>query len=202
MKLLCRTLFSASLLLHSSTWGGADVDPAIDMASERSQIASQRSDWHSWLLRQQQVCDQRFAVSACLTSARRQQRAALDEFRSREILLNDLERQNQAIDALLRIESNISEESKQRRQAELLQGQQAQAVPAPAAVASAGKVWASDVDAPVSAPSATSKSPSEEARHTRAYVVKLEQAKKRKQELEQRLREQGAGTPAGLALPK
>jgi hypothetical protein len=197
MKFFCRTLFCASLLACGSAWAGTEVDAAIDLVFERSQIGSQRIDWSSWLLRQQQVCEQRFAVSACLTSARRQQRAALDELRRREILLNDLERQNQAIDALLRIESNLSEQSMQTRQAELLQAQQA-----PAAATGLGKTSGSELNTQSPGSRGISRSASDEAHHSRDYLAKLEQARQHKQELEQRLHEQSAGNPTGLVLPK
>jgi hypothetical protein len=195
MKSFCRTMFCASLLVCSSAWAGTEVDAAIDLVFERSQISSQRIDWSSWLLRQQQVCDQRFAVSVCLTSARRQQRAALDELRRREILLNDLERQNQAIDALLRIESNLSEESLQSQQAELQQEPQSAAIRKPTTPEG-------EVNAPASDAVPALKPSGDEARRTRAYSAKLEQARKRKQELEQRLRAQGVGSPAGSVLPQ
>lgn len=89
---------------------------------ERQSIQSQRTSAEKIFQQDQSVCESKFAVFDCLRDARSKRRAVLDELRRQDLLLNDMERQAKAIDAMQRIQENTSE---QRQQQALQQEQQA-----------------------------------------------------------------------------
>jgi hypothetical protein len=198
-----RWLLSFGALSLSSLCGvclSNEVVSPLDPAAERQQISVQRTQQEALFLRQQDACYQRFAVNDCLLQAKRERRAVFDELRRREVLLNELDRQTQAIDALNRIQENLSPERQQQLldQAELArqdtvarqnrndEKNAARLVPTtPSAQDQSARVANTLSDA---------------AQNERAFADKLAQAKQRKLELENRLRQQGKGA-SSLPLP-
>lgn len=112
-----------------------------------------------------------------------------------------MERQNQAIDELNRIQANLSPE---RQEQTLQQAEQARQEAIARQTRNDDKK-AARLNAPVQS---SSKSPrdqaslnlSESARNERAYLDKLAEAQQRKADLEQRLRQQGKASN-GLPVP-
>lgn len=80
-----------------------------DADAQRARLAQERAAHEAVFVQAKTQCYQRFAVSDCLTDARRARRAALDELRRQELLLNDQERQAKAIDAQQRIQEKLAE---------------------------------------------------------------------------------------------
>lgn len=87
-----------------------DKSASRDMALERARIDQQRAGLESNFSKVQQGCYARFAVSDCLSQARRERRIGLDELRRQEVTLNNLERQAMARAELDRIARNTSPE--------------------------------------------------------------------------------------------
>lgn len=78
---------------------GAAPDGLVTPAErqlQRQHIASERERQQALYRAAEAACYKRFAVTDCLHDARLQRRAALDELRRREVILNDLDRQAQA----------------------------------------------------------------------------------------------------------
>jgi hypothetical protein len=179
----------------------SNVVTPLDLVTERAQISAQRALQEALFLRQQDVCYQRFAVNGCLLEARRARRLVFDELRRRENLLNELDRQTQAIDALNRIQENLSPERQQQAADQAEQSQKDTlarqtrndeknpARAAPAASATQGQSLRMPNNAQ-----------SDAAENERAFGAKLAEAKKRKADLENRLRKQGPGA-SGLPSP-
>jgi hypothetical protein len=178
----------------------SDVVVPLDPTLERQQISAQRAQQEALFQRQQQVCYQRFAVNDCLLQAKRERRAVFDELRRREVLLNELERQTQAIDALNRIQENLSPERQQQVADQAEQARQdtmarqnrndeknaARLAPATSATQGPSPKAANTL--------------SDAAENERAFAAKLAVAKQRKLDLENRLRQQGKGA-SSLPLP-
>ena len=142
--------------------------------------------------RQQQACYQRFSVNDCLTQARRERREVLDELRRRELLLNELERQTQAIDAINRIQDKLSPE----RQQQLADQAEQARLQALERQARNNEKNAERLNAPMKSTPRTPEDPSaippsDSAQFERAYLDKLAEAQKRRADLEKRLRQQG-----------
>jgi hypothetical protein len=201
MKRVLFLFFELCLSLLSGVCLGQEVVTPLDSAAERKLITAQRDAQESHFQQLQQGCYQRFAVNDCLIEVRRERRGVLDELRRREILLNDLERQSQAIDELNRIQANLSPE---RQEQTLQQADQARQEAIARQTRNDDKK-AARLNAPVQAPQKSpadqaSPSPSESARNERAYLDKLAEAQRRKADLEQRLRQQGKAS-SGLPVP-
>lgn len=90
---------------------------ATDWQVQRQQLAEQRAHQEELFQSAQTQCYQRFAVNDCLRAARAQRRAALEELRRQEVILNDLDRQAQAQATLERIGQKLSAESDQPQRA-------------------------------------------------------------------------------------
>lgn len=71
---------------------------------ERLRIQTSRLEYEALDQKAQAACYQRFAVTDCLRVARAKKRVVLDELRRQEVMLNDLDRQYKAAEALRRIE--------------------------------------------------------------------------------------------------
>jgi hypothetical protein len=192
LSLLCVVCMAGEVVSNA-------VSP-LDPLAEREQISAQRAKQEALFLRQQDVCYQRFAVNGCLLEARRARRTLFDELRRREILLNELDRQTQAIDALNRIEENLSPE-RQKEAAEQAQKAQQDTQERQTrndeknAERLAPKAPGTQSQSP-SVPNA----PSDATGNERAFAAKLAEAKQRKADLENRLRKQGPGA-IGLPTP-
>jgi hypothetical protein len=172
----------------------------LDPLAEREQISAQRAQQEALFLRQQDVCYQRFAVNGCLLEARRARRTLFDELRRRENLLNELDRQTQAIDALNRIQENLSPERQQQAANQAEQAQQD---------TMSRQTRNDEKNAARLAPPASGTqgqlprmptAPSDAVDNERAFAAKLAEAKQRKADLENRLRQQGKGA-VGLPIP-
>ena len=81
---------------------------ALDVGAERARIAQEREASERVYAASERDCYSRFAVSDCLSDARKVKRLASDDLRRQELVLNDLERKNKAAEALKRIEANIA----------------------------------------------------------------------------------------------
>jgi len=105
-RILNRLCLLAGLCL--AAWSAlAQTALPMDIGAERERIASERAQHEARYLDAEAACYRRFAVSDCLRDARRLRRAALDELRRQEVVLNDLERKDRAAQALQRIQSNV-----------------------------------------------------------------------------------------------
>jgi hypothetical protein len=171
----------------------AEVVSPLDPAAERAQISAQRAQQEALFLRQQDTCYQRFAVNGCLLEARRERRVVFDELRRREVLLNELDRQTQAINELNRIRENLSPEHQQQMADQAEQARQDTLV----RQSRNDEKNAARLASPI--PAAPNQSPrlantlTDTAQNERAFADKLAEAKQRKVDLENRLRQQGKG---------
>ncbi len=96
---------------------GLEPGPAgLDAVAERQRIAQERVEHEADYLQAERICYGRFAVSDCLRTARKDRRVAMDELRRQELVLNDMDRQTKALEALKRIDSNL--EAQQKKQQE------------------------------------------------------------------------------------
>ena len=86
---------------------------ALDVGAERARIAREREASELVYAASERACYSRFAVSDCLSDARKVKRQTTDELRRQELVLNDLERQAKAVEALKRIEANIAAQQEQ-----------------------------------------------------------------------------------------
>lgn len=91
----------------------APTPQALDVGAERSRIGRERAASEAVYAASERVCYSRFAVSDCLSDARKVKRQAMDELRRQEIVLNDMERQAKAVEALKRIEANVAAQQEQ-----------------------------------------------------------------------------------------
>lgn len=78
-----------------------------DRQAQRLRITQERERQDALYGAAERMCYQRFAVNDCLHAARLQRRAALDELRRQEVILNDLDRQAQAQAAIERIGQKV-----------------------------------------------------------------------------------------------
>lgn len=80
----------------------------LDSEGERRLIQAERGREEAQFERDQAACYARFAVTDCIEKARLRRRAALDQLRRQEIVLNDAERKQKALEQLQRIEEKSS----------------------------------------------------------------------------------------------
>lgn len=88
---------------------------ALDAQAERQHIAQQRVEREAVYLKAERECYSRFAVSDCLRTARKNRRLAMEELRRHELILNDMERQTKALEALKRIDANLTTQQQQQK---------------------------------------------------------------------------------------
>lgn len=86
---------------------------ALDVGAERARIGRERAASEAVYAASERVCYSRFAVSDCLSDARKVKRLTTDELRRQELVLNDMERQAKAAEALKNIEANIAAQQEQ-----------------------------------------------------------------------------------------
>lgn len=84
----------------------------IDIAAERLRIAQERARHEAIFAQAEIVCYRRFAVFDCLQIARQNRRAALDDLRRQELVLNDEDRKRAAVQTLQRIEDKYNAQRK------------------------------------------------------------------------------------------
>ena len=201
-----KTRLSHVVMVLGLLWVGgaalADEAPeTLDPVMEREQITLQRTQERARFFQRQQMCNQRFAVTDCLIQARRERRELLDDLRRREILLNELDRQNSAIDALNRIQANLAPERQQDLAQQAVQAQQdsvqRQTRSDEKAAARSG---ANPVDAQATRPQLQANTNNSALENERAYLEKLEEARLRKTDIERRLRQKGKPA-ASLPVP-
>lgn len=99
---LCGWQVLAPTLVSAQEPGALRVD------AERQRIMQERAHHEAVFLQAEQACYGRFAVSDCLRQARRVRRERLDGLRRQELLVNDRDRQSKGVDALDRIQDNVS----------------------------------------------------------------------------------------------
>ena len=76
----------------------------LQVEEERSRIQRSREQVKAEAEQANAACYQKFAVTDCLRGVRANNRLVLDELRRQEVILNDIERQAKAIEALNKIE--------------------------------------------------------------------------------------------------
>jgi len=86
---------------------------AIDVNAERERIAQEREASEAIYTASERQCYSRFAVFDCLSEARKVRRVATDELRRQELVLNDMDRKNKGVEALKRIQTNVTEHQQQ-----------------------------------------------------------------------------------------
>ena len=167
--------------------------------ARRQQIAQARDEENARRNAELEVCSRKFAVSACTRQVETQRRAALNLLRDEEVRLNDLDRQQLALEQRERTLEKMQERA--RREAELaasassssLQGtskvaeqqrKQAQAAAASPATRSPHVGAAQALPKPAAGPT-----PAQQAANRRAYEERLEAAHKRQAEAARRRQE-------------
>lgn len=96
----------AIAVLAASVWAESEapkIDP-LQVQQERLRIQRLRLDYEAIDQQAKAACYQKFAVTDCLRAARAKKRVILDDLRRQEVILNDLDRQFKAAEALKRIE--------------------------------------------------------------------------------------------------
>lgn len=112
---LLRFIFVLPLIWSSLAAGQAPLTDEGDPARierERTRIGRERQAEETRFAAQEANCYQRFAVNDCLREVRVRRRAALEELRRQEVLLNDAERQSQAADQIRRLEEKHSPQAR------------------------------------------------------------------------------------------
>lgn len=98
-----RTLAMALLLAASGAWGSE--------ASERARINKARAEADAVLAAQEAECRKRFAVTACLTDARKQHRAVVGPLREELLVLDEKQRRQRAADRAERVRAKAESAS-------------------------------------------------------------------------------------------
>lgn len=89
--------------LQAAPWQAQDERLRIENARRQVQAEAEQAN---------AACYQKFAVSDCLRDVRAKNRPVLDALRRQEVILNDLERQAKAMEALRKIEEKSLGEAK------------------------------------------------------------------------------------------
>ena len=82
------------------------VSEALDpwLQAQRARIETARADATQRFEADEKACWRRFAVNGCVRAARVERRAALDDLRQQELLLNEMERQRRTAERLRQLE--------------------------------------------------------------------------------------------------
>jgi len=80
-------------------------------ATERARIRDERAQAQRLFEERERQCNERFAVTSCLESARAQRREALDRLRQEELVLDSAQRKQRAADRAARIREKDSTEA-------------------------------------------------------------------------------------------
>jgi len=89
------------------------VPQTLNVNAERGRISQERAASESIYAVSERGCYSRFALSDCLSDARKVRRVTMDELRRQELVLNDMDRKIKAMEELKRIESNLAEQQEQ-----------------------------------------------------------------------------------------
>ena len=198
--------------LTGSVLAQAEVDAGqLARNAERVRITAERQQIEAAFKAEQAICFRKFFANACRDKLLPPYRAALADLRRQEVLMNEVERKNSAADQLLKNEERLSlQREKQAEQALKVQqdadnlterAKQQKINQGNAAEQAAGNL--ADRDAKLE----SRQSQAAEAETKRAQAAanveatrqRQEQAKQRRAEHEQRLRDQGP--PTGKSLP-
>lgn len=205
-----------SLVLWFGLLGSALAQAEVDAGqrernAERARITAERQQIESTFKAEQAICFRKFFANACRDKLLPPYRAALADLRRQEVLMNEVERKNSAADQLLKNEERLSlqrdkqaeQEIKVQQDADNLteRAKQQEINQGNAAEQAAGNL--ADRDAKLG----SRQSQAAEAETKRAQAAanleatrqRQEQAKQRRAEREQRLRDEGP--PTGKSLP-
>lgn len=178
------------------------AEMTLDNSAERARITQQRADVEAFYVPKQQDCYARFAVSDCLSQARRERRAALEPLRRHEVRLNDLDREAKALAQRQRIQRNLSPERQQelalQRQQAQLEGRERQ-LRSDEKKAIGTKPAMPLVSPPVSVAPAVN--PDNALRQQQRYTGKLQEASQRKADKAKSLSEKGKDAANSLPIP-
>lgn len=174
------------------------AEPASFFDTERQRIAAERRAAEARFVASERACQDRFAMTACVERARKEQREALTALRHQQTALDERQRQERAAERLRGIEA--------RRQGQLNRP------PAAARAASGAQQPRLIVRQPTavrrpapsaSAPPPRSESPEEAARHRDAFAERQKEAQAHARAVEQRTAKRAAkGKPVqGLPTP-
>lgn len=184
---VCLMAASLSVAAEPAAPALGDKTPE-ERQAERQRLADLRAVHERLYLEATQACYARFAVFDCQREARVARREAIDAIRRQEVRLNDLERQDKAMEVLNRIRDNSSAEQQaeadrrrqeaeqdyQQKQQRAAEDQAQRAQPRPAAEAR-------------EAPGAAARSAQDTQREQQRYQEKLQQAQQRKQDKQESL---------------
>lgn len=94
-----------ALIAILSLAGGGVFGQTFGIGEQRQHIANARAQQVLKQQEQEKICYTKFAVTDCLRELRAQHRGVLNDLRRQEMILNDMERQSKAAQALQRLEN-------------------------------------------------------------------------------------------------
>ncbi|MFT4268016.1 MAG: hypothetical protein QM586_12480 [Xenophilus sp.] len=103
-----------------------DAGAGQDFQAERERIGAERRAIEERFQQQQAACYQRFAVNDCLAGARSTRRAANDDLKRQEAVINDIERKRRSAEQLRQIDERQANPRPQDRPEEQEKARQAQ----------------------------------------------------------------------------
>lgn len=180
----------------------AQVAGGLDLAAERSRLATEREQVLRTRSQQEAECQSRFAVTGCVEEARKRVQAPLAEIDRQERVLNDLERRQRSGAQLQRLERREAEarEDAAERRARAASDQQSRESRAAAKAGGpkpTGSPRASQAASPPAAPAGPT--PGEAAANAAAHADRVRQAEEHKASVRQRQAERKK--PAASDLP-
>lgn len=89
--------------MHAVSWG------AEPQAAQRAQLARERREVDQRFAREREECARRFAVTACVEQARREQRSARERLDAQLTALDEAQRRQRAAQAKERVDRRIRE---------------------------------------------------------------------------------------------
>lgn len=209
-----RFIFSLALWfgLAGSVLAQAEVDAGqLARNADRVRITAERQQIESAFKAEQAICFRKFFSNACRDKLLPPYRAALADLRRQEVLMNEVERKNSAADQLLKNEERLSlQREKQAEQALKVQqdadnlterAKQQKINQGNAAEQAAGNIADRDakLDSRQTQAAEAETKRAQAAANVEATRQRQEQAKQRRAEHEQSLRDQGP--PTGKSLP-
>jgi len=183
------------------------LDGLQNVSAEHQRIEQRRAELTRTLDEQESACANLFAVNACLADVQSRRREAMAELRRQEAILHDSERKRRSEEALGRTQEKIqqhaqdqaaqaaqqekgaSDQPDKKEKKENKAGQSAQPVQARDSIASTPARKSSGLD------------DAQRAQNRTDYQQKLDRAKQRKEELDQRLKNSGKKPSPALPDP-
>lgn len=80
---------------------------ALTPVDERQRIASERAQVQAAFAQRERECHERFMVSDCLEKARRDRREALERLRYQDVILDEAQRRQRAVERMEDIRSKV-----------------------------------------------------------------------------------------------